>query len=106
MKNHLWQTGADLGFSRGRADFQKILENFDNLFFKVDQIDFPSSPKAVKRPCFGQIFSGAVNFLEKQVKTAVFGHFLEIFDQKTRFFGARSPSKLVYIGTESAFRKI
>ena len=28
------QTGADLGFSRGGgADFQKIFENFDDLFF-------------------------------------------------------------------------
>ena len=25
--------GADLGFSRGGADFQKIFENFDDLFF-------------------------------------------------------------------------
>ena len=35
-----------------------------------------------------------------------FGHFLENFDKKTRFFGARSPSKLVYIGAQGAFRKI
>ena len=27
-------------------------------------------------------------------------------DKKIAFFGARSPSKLVYIGAESAFRKI
>ena len=39
--------GADLGFSRGWADFQKIFENVD-LFFYVDQIDFPSSPISVK----------------------------------------------------------
>ena len=25
--------GADLGFSRGGADFQKIFQNFDDLFF-------------------------------------------------------------------------
>ena len=25
--------GADLGFSRGGADFQKKFENFDDLFF-------------------------------------------------------------------------
>ena len=25
--------GADLGFSRGVADFQKEIENFDDLFF-------------------------------------------------------------------------
>ena len=43
---------------------------------------------------------------EKTVKKAVFGHFLKNFDKKSRFFGARSPSKLVYIGAEGAFRKI
>ena len=37
------QSGADLGFSRGGADFQKIFENFVDLFFKVDRIDFSSS---------------------------------------------------------------
>ena len=69
--------GADPGFSRagGGADFQKIFENFDDLFFLVDQIDFPSSPKAVKRPCFGQIFCAAGIFLKKQVKKAVLGTF-------------------------------
>ena len=35
---------------------------------------------------------------------AVFGHFLKNFDKKIA--GARSPSKLVYIGAEGAFRKI
>ena len=39
------QAGADLGFSRrGGGGFSKIL----TTFFKVDQIDFASSPKAVK----------------------------------------------------------
>ena len=33
-------------------------------------------------------------------------HFLKNFDKKSRFFGARSPSKLVYIGAKGAFRKI
>ena len=55
-------TGADLRFSRGG----RIFENFDELFFEVDQIDFPSSPKAVKRPCFGQIFCAAGNFFEEK----------------------------------------
>ena len=42
-------------------------------------------------------------FLKKQVKKAVFGHFLDKFDKKSRLFGARSLSKLVYIG---ALRKV
>ena len=37
--------GVDLGFSRG-GDFQK----FCRPFFEFDQIDFPSSPEALKRP--------------------------------------------------------
>ena len=57
-------------------------------------------------PCYRQIFSAAGNFLKKQVKKAVFGHFLENFDKKNAFFGARSPSNLVYIGAKGAFRKI
>ena len=45
--------------------------------------------------------------MKKQVKKAVFVHFLENFHKKNRvFFGARSPSNLVYIGAEGAFRKI
>ena len=32
----------------------------------VDQIDFPSSPKAVNSPCFGHIFSAAGKFLKKK----------------------------------------
>ena len=43
---------------------------------------------------------------ERTVKKAVFGHFLKNFDKKMRFFGARSPSKIAYIGAEGAFRKI
>ena len=45
-------------------------------------------------------------FFKKHVKNAVFGHFLETFDKKTRFFDARSPSKLVYIGARGAFGQI
>ena len=44
--------GGSRIFSNG-ADFEKICVNF------VDQIDFPSSSKALKRHCFGQIFCAA-----------------------------------------------
>ena len=69
-------TGADLGFSRGGgADFQKKFENFDDLFF----------------------FLGRPNWF--------FDWFFELSQSTVLpvFFGARTPSKLVYIG---AFRKI
>ena len=64
--------GADLGFSRGGgADFQKVFQNFDDLFCKI--------------------FCAAGKFLKQTVKKAVFGHFLKNFDKKSRFFLARVP---------------
>ena len=80
-------------FSRGGGggDFQKIVENFDDLFFNADKIGFPSSPKALKGRCFGEIFCATGKFLKKQVEKAVFGHFMENFDKKNAFFFARGP---------------
>ena len=53
-----------------------MFENFDDLFFfKVEQIDFPSSSKALKGPCFCQIFCAAGQFLKKQVKKPFLGTF-------------------------------
>ena len=57
-------------------------------------------------PLFWQSFLRRRKIFEKTVKKAVFGHFLKNFDKKIAFFGARSPSKLVYIGAQGAFRKI
>ena len=98
--------GADLGFSRGGgADFRKNFQNFDDLFFFLGRPNrfFELSQSTVLRLFVlrrRQIF-------KKTVKKAVFGHFLKNFDKKKCvFFGARSPSKLVYIGAEGAFRKI
>ena len=95
------QAGADLGFSRGGGDLQKNFKNFVD-FFLGDQIDFLSSPEALKRTCFGQNFCPAGKIFEKQAKKGVFRHFLENFDEKV----ARAPpSKLVYIGAEGAVEK-
>ena len=65
------------------------------FFSWVGQIEFPSSPKtlkgeALKRKFFRQIFCAAGKFLKKQVKKAIFGHFLEIL---TRFFWRALPLK-------------
>ena len=57
----------------------------------IFQIDFPSSAKAVKRRCFGQVFCVRENLLKKQVKSR-FGHLLEIFDTK-RVFLERAPTQ-------------
>ena len=55
--------------------------------------------------CFAEM--KVSKFLKKQVKKAVVGHSLENVDKKILFFfGARSSSKLVYIGADGAFRRI
>ena len=54
-----------------------MFEIFVDLFFKSTRNDFPSSPKALKRPCFGQIFCAAGKILKKkQAKKGVFRQFL------------------------------
>ena len=73
--------------------FLKTGKIFQVFFIKLDQIDFVCSQSTIKA-----LF--APNFWKKkQVKSAVYGHVLENFDQKIAFCGAFSPSKLVYFGT-------
>ena len=73
---------AGRGGSRGwGADFQ-------NLFFRSTEVIFRALPK-----------HGLVPVL------AFLGTFWKILTKKSRFFGARSPSKLVYIGAKGALRK-
>ena len=75
----------------GGADFQKIFEKIltNKLIFR-----FPSSSKALKGPCFCQIFCAAGKFLKKQVKKAVFRHFLKNVDKKIVFFWRALPLKV------------
>ena len=81
----------------------KILTFFlgqPNRFFELSQSNL--------LPLFWQKFLRRRQIFEKKtVKKGVFRHFLKNFDKKIAFiFGARSPSKLVYIGAKGAFRKI
>ena len=63
-------------------------------------MDFPSSPKALKRTCFGQIFCAAVKILKKnRPKKAVLGT-CKILTKNSAFSARAAPSKLV-IGFES-----
>ena len=83
---------ADLRFSRGGGGriFKKPFKNFDDLFICFrSTIDFPSTPKALKRRCYGQIFCAACNFVKNMSKNR-FKAFLENFDKKFRFL-ARAP---------------
>ena len=51
--------GVDLGFSReGGGDFPK----FFDLFFQINQIDFPSAPRILLSLQFHQKFCAAGNF--------------------------------------------
>ena len=49
------------------------------LFFVVkvapDQVNFPRSPKALKRSCFGQTFCAAIKVLKKQAKPFEFRNY-------------------------------
>ena len=100
--------GGSRIFSRGGADFKKKFENFDDLFFfRSTKFIFRALPKHCFAPFLAQNFLRRRQIFEKTVKKAVFGHFLKNFDKKIAFFfGARSPSKLVYVGAKGAFRKI
>ena len=59
-------------------------------------------------PILTNFFFAAGKFLnKKQVKNAAFGNFLKnVYKKLGFFFGARFPSKLVYIGAEGTSRKI
>ena len=59
---------------------------------RIEQNEIRSSPKALKRPSFGKFFCVAGKILNNR--------------HKRRFFGARSPSKLVYFRAKGAIRKI
>ena len=87
------KAGADLGFSR-RGGGGMGSKNFKHF---VDQIDLPSSPKALQRLCFGQKLSAAFKILKKQAKKGIFRHFLKNFDQKNRVFSVRAPPLKYYI---------
>ena len=92
----LYDSGADLGFSRGGGGrifkkFSKILTTFfflgrPNWFFELSQ--------STVLPLFWQSFLRRRQIFEK------------FWQKNSIFFGARSPSKLVYIGAKGAFRKI
>ena len=56
-----------------------------------DQIDFPTSPKVLKRRCFGQTFCAAEKILKKQVKKPFLGTFWKILTKKRVFFWRALP---------------
>ena len=105
----LMGAGADLGFSRGGGrifkKISKILTTF--FFFRSTKLIFRALPKHCFAPILAKFSAPQANFWKKKVKKPFLGTFWKILTKKNRvFFGARSPSKLVYIGAKGAFRKI
>ena len=100
--------GGSRIFSRGGGtDFQKNFQNFDDLFFfRSTKLTFELSQSTVL-PLFWQNFLRRRQIFEKNSQKSRFWALFEKFWQKNSvFFGARSPSKVVYIGAKGAFRKI
>ena len=94
---------ADLGFSRGvvvvGVDF---LEGGGG----GNQIDFLSSPKALRRPCFGRNFCAAGKILKKKTgQKAILGTFWKMFTKKSRFCGARALLKISIYWRQKRLKK-
>ena len=96
VKKRILFRGGSRIFSRGGADFQKIFENFVDLFFRSTKLIFRALPKHCFVPIFGYIFCAAGKILKKQAKNGVFRHFLEIIDQKIAFFRRALPPQNEY----------
>ena len=61
-------------------DFQKIFQNFDDLFFfRSTKLIFRALPKHCFAPILAKFSAPQANFKKKTVKKAVFGHFLKNF---------------------------
>ena len=59
-----------------------------------------------KKFVLAKISAPHAKFLKNSPKESIFKNILENFDRISRFFGARSPSKLLYISVEDALRNI
>ena len=72
-----------------------IFSETDSYFSEMSpsRTEFFGHNQSLKSPCFGQIICAAGKFLKKQVKKAVFKHFLKNFDKKLAFFWRALPLK-------------
>ena len=90
MEGESFESGADLGFSRGggggglEGDLQKILKIL-STFFRSTKLIYRALPEQ-KHPFWPNFLRCSQNFEKKMAKKGVFKHFLENFDKKkTRF---------------------
>ena len=99
--------GGSRIFSRGGADFQNNSKVFLITFFYFGQsIGFSELFQITLQTYLDQNFCAAGKCLKKGQKKTFLGNFWNILTKESRFLGARSPSKLVYIGAKGAFRKV
>ena len=101
--------GGSRIFSRGGgADFRKIFQNFDDLFFffRSTKLIFWALPKHCFAPILAKFSAPQANFWKNSQKSRFWALFEKVWQKNCVFFGARCPPKLVYIGAEGAFRKI
>ena len=85
--------GADLGFSWGGADFQKIFEKFDDLFFFLGRSDWFSEPSqsSKKDPVLAKFSAPQEIFWKNRSKKPFLGTFWKNLTKKRVFFLARAP---------------
>ena len=102
-----FESGADLGFSRGvGGEFSKEKKSkFCRTFFRSTNLTFLDLPNHCKDPILTKFSAPQATFSKNRARKAILGSFWKILTKKSHFFGARSPSKLVYIGAQGAFRK-
>ena len=111
LKNKLMCISSSRGgsriFSREGWIFEKFSKILTTFFFLGRPNWFFELSQSTVLRLFWQNFLRRRQIFEKTVKKNRFWALFEKFWQKNCvFFGARSPSKLVYIGAEGAFRKI
>ena len=95
--------GGSRIFSREGGGFSKNFPTFWRLFFLGRPNWFFKLSQSTVLPLFLLNFLCRRRIFEKTVKKAVFEHFEKCWQKNRVFFGARSPSKLIYVG---ALRKI
>ena len=85
---------ADLGFFRGAgADFKKVLKTLSTAFFRSTKWVFRALSDRYKNPISTEIVAPQERFW-KGARNAVFGHFLENFDQENCLFRRELPFKI------------
>ena len=99
--------GGSRIFSRGGGfwnNFRKFWRPF--VFFRSTKLIFRALPTHCFAAILAKFSAPQANFWKNSQKSRFWALFEKFWQKKSRFFGARSPSKLVCFGAKGAFRKI